>query len=78
MKRNLLLLIMLLCIISQSSNAQFLNKLKKKAEAAVNKAIDETPASPQKPKQQPAAEPAQEAETQPQAAAETKPAALES
>ncbi|GAA4307472.1 hypothetical protein GCM10023149_01040 [Mucilaginibacter gynuensis] len=43
MKYNLILCTALMLTISQASNAQFFNKLKKKAEAAVNDAIDGKP-----------------------------------
>ncbi|RVT97272.1 OmpA family protein [Mucilaginibacter limnophilus] len=52
MKRYILPVVVLVCFSTQTSNAQFLNKLKKKAEAAVNKAIDEQTVPPKKqPKQ---------------------------
>jgi OOP family OmpA-OmpF porin len=52
MKRNLLLCTALILLGTQAGNAQFLNKLKKKAEAAVNKAIDGEPVTIKKPQVQ--------------------------
>ncbi|RYD88857.1 MAG: hypothetical protein EOP54_26575, partial [Sphingobacteriales bacterium] len=79
MKRNLLLCAALLYFSVQGVQAQFLKNLKKKAEAAVNKAIDEntTTATKKQPAQQAPAEQTTDAPAPQQPAAAEKSAPLQ-